>query len=130
MKISLLIILVSFFQFASAQKQNWDKALIGSWEFEKLDVDRGNEYSGLNQFQTDGKFESLLTLVDHNGEAENYAGQGIWWTEMNYIFYKYEDGTIHSQSYEIIDENTIRIKEISPSDNPILDDLIYERAPE
>lgn len=128
MKILLFILLISFVQFASAQNKNHDERLIGSWEFEIKDEVNQIEYSGLTQFLEDGKFESLITLND--GEtAENYAGEGIWWTKKGIVHFKYVDETETSQSYEIIDENKIRLKELKPSDTPILDDLIYERIP-
>lgn len=127
MKVSLFIILIFFVQFAFGQKQNLDKALIGSWEFEMKDEASQIEYTGLTQFFEDGKFESLIAL--HDGEtAENYTADGIWWTKKGIVHFKYADETETSQSYEIIDQNKIRLKELKPSDTPILDDLIYERT--
>lgn len=129
MKIPLLIILVLFVQLASGQKQNRDKQIVGSWKFEVEDNDTGITYSGLNQYYADGKFESLLTLADHNGEAENYSVQGTWRTENKVIFYQYEDNTKSSQIYEIIDENSVRIIESNPSDIAVLDDVLLKRIP-
>lgn len=128
MKTLLFILLISFVQLASAQNKNLDERLIGSWEFELKDEANQIEYTGLTQFFADGKFESLITLSDGKS-AENYTADGIWWTKKGIIHIKYPDKTKSAQSYEIIDENKIRLKELKPSDTPIFDDLIYEKIP-